>query len=651
MKTFFGCGRTRALAVVAGVLLVAGYAGASGRKAPELGRSEPENVGTFTLTGIPAEFDGKNVSFSIMSYPPHLFINSARTGDPNVLNIAVTNGELKMPVYTTGRTSTDTFSIMWAISEGDFRQRNAASISFTSVQFENGVAKMNWNDVKVDWAFKAEPAAPASSTETTAIPAQMAQAASPSITTEHWDVHDVATWIEAVGGIRSGGSYKAHIVTINGVISVPITPVEENTFGGSTNITVTLKGNGTLSPSSANGNLLRIGKGQTVVVKDLTLRGRDDNTGSVVITSGDFVMEGGASVTGNKKTSGVGGGVRVDGGTFTMKDKASVSGNSAGNTGGVYVGSGTFTMRDNATVSDNTGTGVYIGGTFTMQDNATVSGNTDTGVYVGFEEGFTLRKGTFIMRDNATVAGNTAGKGGGVHVGAGTFTMRDNSTVSGNSATSSSSFDGGGGVFVDENGLFTMQDSAILSGNTAVRGGGVCIGGVGFSSGDFIMEGGAIQGNKADSGGGVYIGGRYGTFTMKGGTISGNNANSGGRDGGNGGGVYSGNTFIMQNGMISNNTAGRNGGGVYAASNFQDNFNMQGGTISGNTAGVDGGGVYANETFIKTGGTIHGGDEANNVKNTAVQGRAVYRKIGPQWRNATAGPSMNPGTYGFWLND
>ncbi|MDR1971646.1 MAG: hypothetical protein LBQ46_06970 [Treponema sp.] len=91
-------------------------------------------------------------------------------------------------------------------------------------------------------------------------------------------------------------------ITVTGDVSVPITPASESTFGSVENVTVTLEGSGTLTPSSTNGNLLRIGNGQTVIAKDLKLQGRDSNGGSVVmITGGAFVMEGSAVVTGNKK--------------------------------------------------------------------------------------------------------------------------------------------------------------------------------------------------------------------------------------------------------------------------------------------------------------------------------------------------------------
>jgi hypothetical protein len=411
-------------------------------------------------------------------------------------------------------------------------------------------------------------------------------------------VRNTATWIEAVGGIRNGGNDKEYVITVTGTVSVPSTS-DGNTFGSVTGVTITIEGNGTLSPS-ANGSLLVIGKDQTIIAKDITLKGRDNNNASVVNISsgGTFRMEGKASVTGNKRTSGGGNllGYRSNGGFGS----------------GVFVDGGTFTMQDSASVSGNTAT--YRGG----------------GVSVG-------RNGTFTMK-GGTISGNTASPSdrdasaycGGVSVDGGTFTMQDG-TISGNTANSSY-----GGVSVDYNGTFTMHGGTI-SGNIATDydGGGVSVG-----SGTFTMQGGTISGNTANrnGGGGVYANG--GTFTMKDGIISGNTATYGG------GGVYiiSG-AFTMQDGTISGNTAER-GGGVYGT------ITMKGGTISGNTATYYGGGVYGHD-ITKTGGTVYGDDAEQKLKNTVISGigHALYNESNKNWRNTGAGPTMNTESYGFWLNE
>jgi len=137
-------------------------------------------------------------------------------------------------------------------------------------------------------------------------------------------------------------------------------------------------------------------------------------------------------------------------------------------------------------------------------------------------------------------------------------------------------------------------------GDPGGAGGGVCS----YHSDSFSMQGGTISNNTAEYGGGVYSNSGY-TFTMQGGTISNNTATYGG-------GVYSINSFTMQGGTVSNNTA-TYGGGVYSYSDFT----MQGGTISNNTA-TYGGGIYNDKTFtMQSNASISG--------NTAIYyGGGVY---------------------------
>ena len=139
------------------------------------------------------------------------------------------------------------------------------------------------------------------------------------------NVNSPATWNTAINRIRSGGNNQTYIINVTGNVSVPAPPNNENIFGSVTGITVTFQGSGTIS-LSVNGCLLRIDAGQTVILKNVTLRGRSGNDNPVVriMRGGVFRMEGNASVTGN--ASGYGG-VYIDGGTFIMQDSASVSGN------------------------------------------------------------------------------------------------------------------------------------------------------------------------------------------------------------------------------------------------------------------------------------------------------------------------------------
>jgi TolB-like protein len=331
------------------------------------------------------------------------------------------------------------------------------------------------------------------------------------------NVSSVANWNSAINTIRNGGNNQTYIINVTGNVLVPAPPENENIFGSVTGITVTIQGNGTLS-LSVNGSLLHVGAGQTVVVKDVTLRGRSDNNAPVVrIMSGSiFRMEGKASLTGNGNR-----GIVVEGATFTMQDNASVTGNSKKRDGsfddtgggGVLVNNGNFVMQS-GTISgnsshSNSGGGVFVigGGNFIMQ-GGTISGNTSSEAWGGGGGGVCVARGTFIM-ENGTILGNTSTSngngGGGVYVN-GTFTMK-NGTISGNTSGS----DGGGGVYVSSSGTFIIQGGIITNGNnTQGNGGGVYV-----NSGTFTKTGGTITGsdmsfgdrNTAQQGHAVYLNG------------------------------------------------------------------------------------------------------------------------------------------------
>ena len=283
---------------------------------------------------------------------------------------------------------------------------------------------------------------------------------------EAMNINNVATWNAAINRIRNGGNNQTYIINVTGTVSVPSSPENENLFGSVTGLTVTFQGGGTLA-LSARGNLIRIGAGQTVVARNITLRGHSDNNVAAVAISaaGTFRMEEGATVTGNSNNG----------------SDSSMSNNS----GGVYVNGGSFTMSGgsisgNRSKSVGACGGVYVGGTFTMS--------------------------------GGSISGNTGDRSGGVHVG-GTFTMSGGS-ISANACDSN----GSGGVYV--NGTFTMNDGTISDNTTRSNGGGV------YVNGTFTIRGGTIFGNTANFyGGGVYVANTEGTtFNKTGGTISGSDS-------------------------------------------------------------------------------------------------------------------------------
>jgi hypothetical protein len=124
--------------------------------------------------------------------------------------------------------------------------------------------------------------------------------------------------------------------------------------------------------------------------------------------------------------------------------------------------------------------------------------------------------------------------------------------------------------------------------------------------------------------------------------------------------VYSGGTFVMNDGTITGNVnnskfGAANGGGVEV--NDDGTFLMKGGTITGNICfpvndrvTSQGGGVYVDTkgTFTKTGGTIYGytgdstGNEVRELMGNSLsngKGHAVY--AGNKRKETTAGPDVN----------
>jgi hypothetical protein len=416
--------------------------------------------------------------------------------------------------------------------------------------------------------------------------------------TVNWAANNLTTWADALYGITQGGDSKIHIITVSGNITVPPTVgTLTNTFGSINDVTVIVQGAGTID-LSGNGNLFFIGSGQTLIVRNLTLLGHDNNTGSLVyVFGGTSRMEGSAKITGN-----TGGGVSVLTGTFIMQDESAVTDNTV-------IASGTGLSQSAV------GGGVAVGGgNFIMKDNARVDGNTVivTSGSSAYGGGVYVNNGTFTM-EGGSISNNTANQGGGVYTATNGNFIIHNGTISGNTITSTTSA-WGGGVF----GNITMHGGTI-SGNTitAINTN---------SSGIVEARGGGVSGN----------------LTMNGGTISDNTITAGRTWGTNsdvyaiGGGVYG--QLTMNGGTISGNTV--------SASN----------SVNPERIIVKGGGLYVVFNFTKTGGTIYGNNETDALRNTATdgQGHAIYFMPSggsDVWRNATAGPTDVSARVDFWLNE
>ena len=378
-----------------------------------------------------------------------------------------------------------------------------------------------------------------------------------------------------------------------------------------------------------------------------------NNGGGVYQTGGTFTMSGGA-VRGNTAT-GDGGGVYVNGsGTLDMGGESVVSGNVSGNYasvfdiygGGVYVDGGTFTMSGSAAIRGNQAyRNSYGGGVYAYNSTITMTGGTiggeesdaNTATYGGgvYQDG-----GTFIMSGGKITGNKTkvTGNGGGVYQTGGTFTMNGSAAVRGNTANIK-----GGGVYTDGGGTLSMSDSAVIAGNRVDRYGG----GVYAYSSTITMTDGTIGGEESDAneapyGGGVYLDGSseggYSTFTMSGGAVCGNKST------GNGGGVYMYNgTLDLRGTVTGNNASGADAGaGVYVrhpkSGGDTPTVNLSGGAaVNSNWKN----GALENGVYVQgENGT------ANNIylpedKTVAVTGSLT----GDGTIGVTSGKALEPGAY------
>jgi hypothetical protein len=361
---------------------------------------------------------------------------------------------------------------------------------------------------------------------------------------------------EAITGLPPGGSGVFTLVddiTLSGPLAVDGKTVALEGYSGRTVRVSRGPGyTGKLFTVPSGGSLV-LGGGRNRGRGTLVLDGESAATADplIEVIGGSLTLNSGAELRNNDRPGANGGGVAVDGGTFTMTG-GTVSGNKANNGGGVHVtGGGAFTMT-----------------------GGTISGNTasnDGG-------GASVDHGTFTMY-GGNITGNTVTvySAGGLALNAGTFTIYGGS-ISGNIARNN-----GGGVMLTGYELYSGYIPA--------------------ARGRLTMYGGSISRNTSanGSGGGIVLQGNV-EFTLYGGTISGNKANSG-----YGGGIFfndGDSRFTMEGGTVSGNMASgysSRGGGVYVK-NSDDSFTMNGGTIGENTAD-NGNGVYFNDGAFTMGGS------------------------------------------------
>ncbi|RGY96912.1 leucine-rich repeat protein [Clostridium sp. AM58-1XD] len=208
----------------------------------------------------------------------------------------------------------------------------------------------------------------------------------------------------------------------------------------------------------------------------------------------------------------------------------------------------------------------------------------------------------FVM-NGGSIEGNTIAESycGSIRVTDGASLTMNGGEIKNNVANTANAYLSSPGVYLLDNSSFIMNDGSI-SNNRGCRGSAVYLYTDNYSTENtFIMNGGTISENSSiadgsgfPSSGAVHIEGNSSFILTGDGLITRNRGRSGAGvcvidpklQNGNG---ECQTAFVMNGGIISNNTAGGSGGGIYSYTNHVE---LNAGEISGNTAD-QGGGIYS----------------------------------------------------------
>lgn len=268
----------------------------------------------------------------------------------------------------------------------------------------------------------------------------------------------------------------------------------------------------------------------------------------------------------------------------------------------------------NTAVQESIDTGKQV--TFTLEDNWTAPANgssTSFGTGTGFSNGRILvpEDANIILDLNGHTVdrglnGKTAVENGGVISVAGTLEITNGSSSNG-VITGGNTTVNGGGIYVDGGGTLTLS-SGKITGNISNYGGGVYV-----SGGTFNMLGGTVSNSYGIYGGGIYIDSNS-TFNMSGGDITGNSVEGGGSA------IYACNNTVVtiSDGTISGNTVDHDRGCIFISDNSV--FTLNGGTISTNNDYV----YILGGTFVMNGGMVSENSGGNVCIKTVYVGQGQY---------------------------
>ena len=124
---------------------------ANRERTPQQRRGGTVDPGALTITGIPEEFNGKFALSEIWSIPDYTRVLSGSSRVANGEGTVIANGEVKIPITVprvfgkpNGYDGSDILDIRLKIS--DTREAGLIQAVLASVQFENGIAEVNWDN-------------------------------------------------------------------------------------------------------------------------------------------------------------------------------------------------------------------------------------------------------------------------------------------------------------------------------------------------------------------------------------------------------------------------------------------------------------------------------------------------------------------------
>ena len=385
----------------------------------------------------------------------------------------------------------------------------------------------------------------------------------------------------------------------------------QNVTAGATANNVVLQ----LAPGSTTDAVIEVFSNASAVLRDLTVEGGNSTEGTVFVPNGDLTLDNVIVRNGqNPSTTLGGGGVRIasNGSVLSINNSQIINNDATAFGGGVYVNGGSFTIDglddvELNSADDGGGIAAVNGATVLIDNNGDVIANTATGdgggVYVG--SGSTV---TFDGDNNTSVFDNEARRGGGVFIDsdAASLAVVNQGRVEFNTA------EFGGGAYTTGGTVRVNQQGEISNNDATTRGGGIL----------------AINSSRVELNDAALIDSNSSTFR--------------------GGGIWADNTATLQaegsasnRVQITNNSAGSFGGGVVLSAGATATLDTV--RVSGNTAVTDGGGLWvANDAIVEEFSSC---DEAETAferycnefaLNTAANGGAIYISGGDVFIEQTA---------------